>query len=745
MKARTKIAGLLTGALVLYPMLSRADLIETVKLTPSDPEANDLFGQGVAIDGDVAVVGAFGDDDDGDASGSAYVFERHQGGADNWGQVKKLTASDAAARDLFGYFVSISGDVAVIGARGNDELGSNSGAAYLFERNQPTPNAWGQVAKLTASDAAAGDQFGHPVAVAGDVAVVGAPQHDTMAISDGAAYVFGRNYPTANAWGEVAKLTASDAAAGDFFGIGVAVGDDLAVVGAFRKQEGVAYVFERNSPTPDAWGQVARLTASGGILGDRFGLSVSISGDVIVVGAYNFDDGVQDSGAAYVFEKPAGGWAGDLSESAKLIPSDPSRYLRFGWTVSISGDVILVGTNHTGLGAFGAAYVVERPSGGWAGTLTETVKLTPADAQELDRFGHSVSLSGTLAAIGALNADDGSEDSGAAYIFQSSDPCGDGTCEVVEGCATCPADCGTCSGPCGDGTCGPGESCVVCAADCGACPLGCGDAVCDAAEDCVSCPLDCGACPPVCGDATCESSEDCTSCSADCGTCAPGCGNGTCGGSEVCTSCPADCGSCPAICGDGTCAPGEDCIACPSDCGVCSSTCGDDICDAGEHCVSCPLDCGVCPATCGDGTCVAHEDCVSCPADCGDCPPGCGNGACTSSESCASCPADCGTCTAICGDGNCQVGESCDTCAVDCGSCAASCGDAFCDIGEHCVNCPADCDPCASECGNAACESDEDCMTCAADCGNCPPGCGNGLCGPAEDCSICPLDCGVCP
>src|SRR5258708_39475724 len=90
-------------------------------------------------------------------TGAGYIFERNQGGDENWGQVQKLTASDAAANDYFGYSVSINGDTVVIGAY-------QKGAAYIFERNQGGAEHWGQVKKLTASGGTGADQFGASVA-----------------------------------------------------------------------------------------------------------------------------------------------------------------------------------------------------------------------------------------------------------------------------------------------------------------------------------------------------------------------------------------------------------------------------------------------------------------------------------------------------------------------------------------------------------------------------------------------------
>ncbi|MCH8920375.1 MAG: FG-GAP repeat protein, partial [Chloroflexi bacterium] len=218
------LAGVIGGGLLLLisllsgpagigpePQSAEAALAEVLKLTASDAQASVEFGFSVAVDGDTAVVGAFRESAGGSNAGAAYVFGRNEGGADNWGEVKKLTASDAQGADLFGWSVAVDGDTAVVGAHLEDAGGNAAGAAYVFGRNEGGADNWGEVAKLTASDAQGNDRFGWSVAVDGDTAVVGAYLEDTAANNAGAVYVFGRNESGADNWGEVAKLTASDA------------------------------------------------------------------------------------------------------------------------------------------------------------------------------------------------------------------------------------------------------------------------------------------------------------------------------------------------------------------------------------------------------------------------------------------------------------------------------------------------------------------------------------------------------
>jgi len=248
--------------------------IEEAKLTASDAAAIDFFGRAVAVSGDRAVVGAYGGDGAAGDAGSAYVFRRDDGGTpsdpsdDVWVEEAKLTASDAAASDSFGFSVSVSGDRAVVGARENDDAGSRSGSAYVYRRDDsgtpsdPSDDVWVEEAKLTASDAAPDDLFGYSVSISGDRAVVGAHGNDDAGDSSGSAYVFRRDDGgtpsdlSDDVWVEEAKLTASDAAATDYFGVCVAISGDRAVVGASGNDDagsgsGAAYVFSAAVHDPD--------------------------------------------------------------------------------------------------------------------------------------------------------------------------------------------------------------------------------------------------------------------------------------------------------------------------------------------------------------------------------------------------------------------------------------------------------------------------------------------------------------
>ena len=339
-----------------------------------------------------------------DDTGAAYPLT-----IDPFFQQAKLTASDGATNDAFGFSVAVSGDKVVVGAP-VDTIGANAtqGSAYVFVAPPGGfPGALTEIAKLTASDGAANDAFGSSVAVSGDAVVVGAPGDNVDADAfQGSAYVFvAPPGGFAGALTETAKLTASeDGLANDAFGTSVAVSGGTVVVGAngANSFQGSAYVFV----TPPggfagALTETAKLTASDGLASDAFGTSVAASGGTVVVGA-NGANSFQ--GSAYVFVAPPGGFVGALTESARLTASDGLANAAFGASVAVSGDTIAVGAPLAEIGGEadqGAAYVFVAPPGGFVGALTETAKLTAPDGSAEDAFGTSVAISDNTVVVGA--------------------------------------------------------------------------------------------------------------------------------------------------------------------------------------------------------------------------------------------------------------------------------------------------------------------------------------------------------
>jgi len=388
--------------ILLLAGTSSAQITET-KITASDGEESEYFGWTTAISGNYAIVGASEDDDLGPASGSAYIFKDVGSG---WDEHQKLLASDGFSYDTFGNAVALSDSYAVVGAQLDDDGALNAGSVYIFKLDN---GLWVEATKLTASDAAEEDHFGSSVAISGDYIVVGASLDDDLGPNSGSAYVF--RWDGTN-WVQEAKLLASDGEIDDRFEE-VAISGDYIIVGAWGDKDqgdltGAAYIFKRESFT---WLQETKLTASDAGGGDQFGLDVSMSGDLAIVGAYGNDDSGENSGSAYVFRRDSTGWI----EEVKLTPNDGADFDEFGISVSISGDFALIGADvddDNGENS-GSAYLFRRDGSTW----TQDLKLTADDGEPYDFFGISVALTESHFLIGAGGDDDNAFDAGAAYVF----------------------------------------------------------------------------------------------------------------------------------------------------------------------------------------------------------------------------------------------------------------------------------------------------------------------------------------
>ena len=371
------------------------------KLIASDGAADDRFGWSLSMSGDYVVIGAYGDDDHGSESGSAYIFKREGMG---WIQEAKLTAGDGAANDYFGRSVSIWGDYVIVGAYGDDDKGSGSGSAYIFKRDE---SGWNEQAKLIAVDGAADDIFGRSVSIWGDHAVIGAYKDDDDGSESGSAYIFKR---TGNYWFQEVKLTAGDGAAGDWFGYPVAIRGSCIVTGAHGddNQSGSAYVFKHNGTN---WVPDAKLRANDAATEDYFGVSVSLDRDYIVIGSADDDKG-RDSGSVYVFTLDGGNWIQD----AKLTAGDGAADDWFGRFVSCWGDYIAVSSHwdDDNGSKSGSAYIFKRDGSQWS----DEAKLTAGDGTSGEMFGVPVCIHDDYIVSGAPLDDDNGSESGSAYLYR---------------------------------------------------------------------------------------------------------------------------------------------------------------------------------------------------------------------------------------------------------------------------------------------------------------------------------------
>jgi len=403
---------LLGGGLVVglsLPALAVSS-VELHKLTASDAAVWDEFGFSVALSGATALVGAPGNDDacpdePGCESGSAYLYDF----SDPCNIIEtKLTASYDEDYAKFGFSVAISSSTAIVGEPYDDDpfFSGRWGSAYLFDVT--TGN---QLFKLTASDAAGDDEFGFSVAISDTTALVGAPYDDDGGSSTGSAYLFDVSDPCNPI--ETCKLTASDAAAWDGFGWSVALSGNTALVGApwnddTGNDSGSAYLFDVATGI-----QLAKLSASDTAWGDYFGHSVAISSSTVLVGAFGNYIAGHNAGSAYLFDVAD---RNNPVQIARLTASDTEAYIKFGYSVAISGTTALVGAPYEDDECCdsGSAYLYDFSD---PCNIIET-KLTASDAAVWDEFGFSVALSGATAIMGAVGNDDAGSNSGSAYLFR---------------------------------------------------------------------------------------------------------------------------------------------------------------------------------------------------------------------------------------------------------------------------------------------------------------------------------------
>lgn len=381
--------------------------VEEAKFIASNAAPGEAFGDSVAIDGDTALVGQYHGLYPGGPPGSVIVFQRS---GSSWTEQAVLVASDGLSSDHFGFAVDLNGDTAVVGAWSDDHAGGlDAGAVYIFTRSGST---WIEDAKLTASDAAQGDHFGYALSLTEDYLAVGAQGVD---VHRGAVYVFVR---TGSSWQEQTKLTASDAPYGGHFGNAVAVAGNTLVVGApsadlagLATDAGSAYVFDGSGST---WTETAKLTAPAPAQDDEFGMAVALDGDTLAVGC-GWDDhaGGPDAGSVYVFTRTGASWL----PQATLVASDASPGARLGLAVALDADLLVAGAprnDNAGGFAAGAAYLFARSGSSWI----EQAKLLGSDSAAGDEFGSAVDLDTGVAIIGAPGNDSAAGvDVGAAYAF----------------------------------------------------------------------------------------------------------------------------------------------------------------------------------------------------------------------------------------------------------------------------------------------------------------------------------------
>ena len=313
------------------------------------------------------------------------------------------------------------GEWLAVGAYAHDgSIGNNSGAVYIFKRTNDT---WSQQQKIIPADNNVLDNFGYTADMYGDYLIVSAYSDDASSTDSGSAYIY---YKDGSTWSQQQKITASDGAASDHFGMGVSIYGDYALVGAWKNDvnsvtnAGSAYVYVRDGTT---WSQQTILYAdTPHTANDYFGVSVSLYGEYAAVGAFYEDGTATDTGSAYIFKRTGTSW----SKQAKLTASDAGTLDYFGYGISMYGNFVAVGAKYDDDAATnaGAVYIFKRSDTSW----TQQLKVTGSNAttseggsDAADSFGTNVSFYGNYLLISSQGNDTNGTDSGSAYVFTPSD------------------------------------------------------------------------------------------------------------------------------------------------------------------------------------------------------------------------------------------------------------------------------------------------------------------------------------
>ncbi|MCR9076402.1 MAG: FG-GAP repeat protein, partial [bacterium] len=381
---RTPCLSTAAVALCVLPAVGQT-ITEDHKLLRNSGVMHDNFGDVVAIDNGIVAIGA---SSVGSNSGAAYLFDAGTGSL-----LFALQTTSGTPEDRFGYSIAIDNGIVAIGAVTDNDNGTRSGAAYLFDASTGQ-----QIIKLHASDGAYGDNFGCSIAIDDGIVVVGAYQDEDNGENSGSAYVF-----DVSTGAQIAKLLPEDWQADAFFGNSVDIDNGIVAVTAQNYIDGSAYLFDASTGA-----QLFQLLPSDGEADDQFGHDIAIEDNIVAVGAPRDDDNNTDSGSVYLFNATTG------ARVKKLLANDGGVQDRFGRSVAIENGVVAIGAwgefDDNGAHA-GAGYLFDVSTG------LQITKFLASDGEEFDHLGISIGIDNGIVVAGADGDDDHANGSGAAYLF----------------------------------------------------------------------------------------------------------------------------------------------------------------------------------------------------------------------------------------------------------------------------------------------------------------------------------------
>ena len=393
----TRIALLATTLPFLSTPASGQVIRHDYSVAASDGETTDMFGYSIDIDNNLAIVGAQLDTLDDFYIGSAYIFHTVTGD-----QITKLTSSDGASYDQFGFAVAVEGNIAAVGAPQNFGVDFDSGAVYLFEATTGE-----QIAKLIPNDATRSDRFGSSIAMSNGIIAIGASSDSDMGLSVGSAYLFDAATGT-----QLMKLLPSDGVRDDNFGRSIAIDNNIVAVGSFHGDEfansGAVYLFDATTGN-----QIMRITPNGPIAqDDNFGSAIAMHNGLLAVGAPGDDDSAPNSGSAFLFDVATG------TQLTKMVANDPMLRDYLGTSIAINNDAVFVGTpsdNHFGIDT-GSVYTFDIATG------NQITKIHPNTLSDSDEFGVSLASDTNRIIVGSRKFAANGSPGGGAHIFSINPP-----------------------------------------------------------------------------------------------------------------------------------------------------------------------------------------------------------------------------------------------------------------------------------------------------------------------------------
>lgn len=419
-------SSLYSGLAFVYtkPSTGWTDTTETAILKVSDYMMNDHFGYAVDIkDDNIVVTRKFDHYNAGSVDCKTYVYTKPLSGWVSATETAKLLNSSATYYDELGCSVAISDEAIVVGAKKSNINGTDAGCAFVYTKPAGGWITSYETCHLSASNIASGDQFGAAVDILNDDIIVGSPQNDLNGTNTGTAYIYTKTDSIWVTMTETAIFTANSSSIGDRFGNSVSIDDNMIVVGASEAiaqtvKSGTAYIFEKSITGWINSSPVAKIDASDRYGDNLFAFSVAISNDRILVGSPMDDDLGPNSGSVYSYQKSGNYWT-DITENQKITLdyrySEFTGYF-FGYSIAMDGDYAVVGAKYGGINDQGTVYVFHNDGINWI----KQAQLFASDLKVDDLFGFSVAISGNTIVVGTGRLNAGELDSvtvGGIYVY----------------------------------------------------------------------------------------------------------------------------------------------------------------------------------------------------------------------------------------------------------------------------------------------------------------------------------------